>query len=281
MSVFPGAMVRNEGGEVGRIERVEPGSVLVRSSDGRAVYRFPMDLVEIMVREGDEKVATVSVSPDEVRQYEIDDKIDDAIDSEAAGGADNVIARPAAISDLPADGAAATEPGVGAGDEVARIPLVAESLEIEHRPLRLGTVRIHKGIQTGEQRVNVPIEREDIVVERIPANQFDASAPTAPDEIVIPLLEERLVVQKRQVITEYVRIRKRPVIEERAVSETLRREYVEVERRRADADPTGEEPPRGRAEAESTTPVSTTRKRASRKRGTRKSNTRARGTLEA
>jgi uncharacterized protein (TIGR02271 family) len=49
------------------------------------------------------------------------------------------------------------------------------------------------------------------------------------DWLVIPVMEEVLVVRKQLMLTEEVRVRTRRVTEEREVRETVRRERVELE----------------------------------------------------
>jgi hypothetical protein len=49
------------------------------------------------------------------------------------------------------------------------------------------------------------------------------------DWLVVPVMEEVLVVRKQLMLKEEVRIRRRPVTEPREVRETLRRERVELE----------------------------------------------------
>ena len=46
--------------------------------------------------------------------------------------------------------------------------------------------------------------------------------------LVIPIVEEELVVTQRQVIREEVRIRKRQVVVEQQVSDTVKREQLDI-----------------------------------------------------
>ena len=118
-----------------------------------------------------------------------------------------------------------------ARDEI-RVPVLEERLEVGTRPIELGEVRLHKTIELFEQVARQPILREDVIVERVEMHQ-ELDAPAEPhmdgDWFVVPIMEEVLVVQKRLVLKEEVRIKKRQVTEEYEVREQLRREHLDVE----------------------------------------------------
>jgi uncharacterized protein (TIGR02271 family) len=112
--------------------------------------------------------------------------------------------------------------------DTLRLPLAAEELEVQTQPVSLGKIHVHKGVETLEQHLTIPISREEAIVERIAPEDYDATAPTGPDELIIPVVEEKIVFEKRAVVKEYIRIRKRRVQEEQEVRGTVRREFVEV-----------------------------------------------------
>ena len=118
-----------------------------------------------------------------------------------------------------------------AKDEI-RVPVLEERLDVGTRPVELGEVRLHKTIELFEQVARQPILREDVIVERVEMHQ-ELDAPAEPhmdgDWFVVPIMEEVLVVQKRLVLKEEVRIKKRQVTEEYEVREQLRREHLDVE----------------------------------------------------
>ena len=96
------------------------------------------------------------------------------------------------------------------------------------QPVQRGIVRLHKGIETTEQVLTVPVSYEEVVIDHIPAAQYDAAAPLGADETIIPIFEERLVVETRRVITEYLRVRKRVVTRQQEVRGPVRREVITV-----------------------------------------------------
>ncbi len=82
--------------------------------------------------------------------------------------------------------------------------------------------------------MSVPLSHQEVTVEHFPATQYDPSAMSNPNDTIIPVTEEQLVVEKRQVVVEYIRVRKTTVTTQQEVCETVRREYVEVREQRQD-----------------------------------------------
>jgi uncharacterized protein (TIGR02271 family) len=113
-----------------------------------------------------------------------------------------------------------------------RIPLVEEELIPEKRWVDLGELRIHKFVDTREELIREAVTRDDLLVERVPVNQpLEAPLDTRVEDdwLVIPIMEEVLVVQKRLMLKEEVRIRKRQVTETQELHETVRSERAEIE----------------------------------------------------
>lgn len=132
--------------------------------------------------------------------------------------------------------AGATRPGdqllaTDHGDEL-HIPVAEERLIVGKQLVDLGELRIHKRVERREERARQQVTRDDLQVERVAINrQIDAPLePRMEDEwLVIPIMEEVLVVEKRLMLTEEVRIRKRQLTEEQEVRDLLRYERIELE----------------------------------------------------
>ncbi len=75
----------------------------------------------------------------------------------------------------------------------------------------------------------VPRRREEVNVERVSVNEPASEAEIGEDEVVIPIVEEEIVVQKRPVVREEIRVRKGVIEEEEVFEADLRKEEVEVE----------------------------------------------------
>jgi uncharacterized protein (TIGR02271 family) len=136
----------------------------------------------------------------------------------------------------PAGAPAANEAPAANQDEVIlRIPVAVEELVAQKRPVVRSIVHVHKGVAAVEERFTVPLYHEEAIIERIPLDHYDRNAPANPNEAIIPIVEERLVVRKESVIKEYLRVRKTLVAEQQEVYDTVRHEFVQVTERQADA----------------------------------------------
>lgn len=112
------------------------------------------------------------------------------------------------------------------------IQVVEEVARITKREVETGRVRLHKTVREVEEPVEVVLRQEELEVERVPVGRVVPEAP-APrqegDTTVIPVLEEVLVVEKRLLLKEELRIRRKAT--ERTAREVvrLRKEEVTVE----------------------------------------------------
>lgn len=110
------------------------------------------------------------------------------------------------------------------------VQLKEEQIKVGKRQVEAGGVRLRKVVRT--ETVNQPIElkREEIVIERVPANQAGAvSSDFADEEIYVPLRREEAVVSKEARVREEVRVGKREQSKQENISETIRKEDVEIE----------------------------------------------------
>jgi uncharacterized protein (TIGR02271 family) len=113
-------------------------------------------------------------------------------------------------------------------DEV-RVQRTEEELRVGTRERKAGSIRVRKRVRTDHERIEVPTRHEEISVERVPVEGEASEAEIGEDEVVIPVTEEEVVVHKRPVAKEEVRIRKDVVEDTEVVEEDVRREEVEVE----------------------------------------------------
>jgi uncharacterized protein (TIGR02271 family) len=109
-----------------------------------------------------------------------------------------------------------------------------EELRVGTSEREAGRVRLRKHVVEDNVTQKVPLRREDVRVEREPitdANAGDAMSGPAisEEEHEVVLHEEEAVVQKRAVPKERVRLDKDTHVEERQVSDTIRREEIEVD----------------------------------------------------
>ena len=109
-----------------------------------------------------------------------------------------------------------------------------EELRVGKASRESGRARLRKYVVTEQVQQTVPVQREEVRVEREPitdANVGDATDGPAisEEEHEVILHEEEVVVEKRAVPKERVRLDKDTVIEDQTVSEQVRKEQIEAE----------------------------------------------------
>jgi uncharacterized protein (TIGR02271 family) len=122
--------------------------------------------------------------------------------------------------------------GVASGSPLV-LPVIEEAIEVHTSPVETGRVRVRKVVHEREEVVDPPLLRDEVVVERVPINRViegPASVRSEEGTLIIPLLEEVLVVEKRLLLKEELRITKRRVETHTPQRVTLRREEAAVER---------------------------------------------------
>jgi uncharacterized protein (TIGR02271 family) len=119
-------------------------------------------------------------------------------------------------------------------DNVQVIPIVEEVLDVQKRQVKTGGVRISKTVREQEEHIAEPVWQEEVSVERVAINRVvDGPVPTVRTEgdvMIVPLLEETLVVRKQLMLKEELRITKRRIAEQSSRKMILRREEARVER---------------------------------------------------
>lgn len=119
-------------------------------------------------------------------------------------------------------------------DREMRIPVVEEQLDVDKRPVDRGRVLVRKGVVTEQQSVDVPLREEEVRVERHRVDDTLADRDLPADafqdvEIDIPVRGEEADVTKRAVVREEVDITKDVREKNKRVSDTVRREQINVE----------------------------------------------------
>jgi uncharacterized protein (TIGR02271 family) len=109
-----------------------------------------------------------------------------------------------------------------------------EELQVGTETRERGRARLRKYVTTETQQVTVPVQREEVRVEREPITDANLDAATSgpaisEEEHEVTLREEEVVVDKRAVPKERVRLDTETVTEERQVSEEVRKEQIQVE----------------------------------------------------
>jgi uncharacterized protein (TIGR02271 family) len=120
-------------------------------------------------------------------------------------------------------------------------PTTDQAMTRSEEELRVGTtqrergrVRLRKYVTTEQVTQTVPVQREEVRLEREPITDANLDAATSgpaisEEEHEITLHEETPVVEKRVVPRERVRLDTDTVTEQRQVGEEVRKEQLEVE----------------------------------------------------
>jgi uncharacterized protein (TIGR02271 family) len=109
-----------------------------------------------------------------------------------------------------------------------------EELRVGTQTRERGRVRLRKYVVTEQVTQTVPVQREEVRVEREPITEANLDAATAgpaisEEEHELTLHEQTPVVEKRAVPRERVRLDTETVADQRQVSEEVRKEQVQVE----------------------------------------------------
>ena len=139
--------------------------------------------------------------------------------------------QPASAVSAATAGTAAATTETATDKDTIEVPLTEEQLRVGKRTVDAGQVRLRKIVRT--EIVNQPVEirHEDVVIERIAAGEVRSGAVNTDfkEEVIdVPLTREEVVVQKDAKVTGAVRLHKTAEAETQNVSETLRKEDVEV-----------------------------------------------------
>jgi uncharacterized protein (TIGR02271 family) len=120
-------------------------------------------------------------------------------------------------------------------------PTTDDAMTRSEEELRVGTtqrergrVRLRKYVTTEQVTQTVPVQREELRVEREPITDANLDAATSgpaisEEEHEVTLHEETPVVEKRAVPKERVRLDTETVTDQRQVSEEVRKEQIEVD----------------------------------------------------
>ncbi len=118
------------------------------------------------------------------------------------------------------------------GDGSVTVPLMEETLRVTKREVVTGGVRLVKRVTEREETVDEPLLRESVRVERVPINRLVAETPGSRQEgdtLIVPILEEVLVVEKRLMLMEEVRITRTRTEVREPQTVTLRSEEAVIE----------------------------------------------------
>jgi uncharacterized protein (TIGR02271 family) len=121
--------------------------------------------------------------------------------------------------------------------ESIHVPLIEENLNISKREVTYKEATLIKEPVTEMKTVEVPVTHEELIVERRPpteatTSQDELKSPvTTKEEIKIPLKKEEIEVRKEPYVKEEIVIKKRRVAETKTITEEVKGESYNNERR--------------------------------------------------
>ncbi len=125
-----------------------------------------------------------------------------------------------------------SRPLMEADDGSVTVPVMEEMLRVTKREVVTGGVRLVKRVTEREETVDEALLRSDVQVERVPINRMVTEAPPSRQEgdtLIVPILEEVLVVEKRLMLKEEVRITRTQTEFHQPQVVTLRTEEAVIE----------------------------------------------------
>jgi uncharacterized protein (TIGR02271 family) len=115
----------------------------------------------------------------------------------------------------------------------ATVPVLEDRLHVGRQVVEAGAVRLRKEVDVQPAQVREQVATDVLDVQRVPVGRVVDAAPAVRhdgDVMVVPVVQERLVVRKVLVLVEELRVTRR-VEQSTATAEVpLRREHVRVER---------------------------------------------------
>ncbi|RJF73627.1 DUF2382 domain-containing protein [Deinococcus cavernae] len=113
-----------------------------------------------------------------------------------------------------------------------RLQLLEERLVVNKDRFKAGSVQIGKRVETHQETVQVPLTREEVVIERHAVSDGrpveGAVLGAASQTMTVELEAERANVSKQAYVTEEVSLGKRAVTETQTVTDTIGKEVLEV-----------------------------------------------------
>ncbi|MGI8587495.1 MAG: YsnF/AvaK domain-containing protein [Chloroflexia bacterium] len=127
--------------------------------------------------------------------------------------------------------------------ETLTVPVIEETLVPVKSWQDAGVIEVRKIVQTVTQELDVPLQYEEALVERVAVNRILAETEQLVpyqdgDTLIVPVVREELVVTKQRMLVEELRITKRVRSTTRHIAEPVQREEVEISHKGLEEHPT-------------------------------------------
>ena len=118
-------------------------------------------------------------------------------------------------------------------DQPQRIALAEEQLDLTKREVERGRIMVRTRVEERDEVAEIALRQGEVTVERVPLGVPVEAMPVAHEEggvLIIPVVEEQLVVTTRLILKEEIRITRRVHTEVVREPVTLRSQRVDIER---------------------------------------------------
>lgn len=106
-------------------------------------------------------------------------------------------------------------------------------MTVDKRLIETGRVRVHRSTKSRVERVDIALSSHTVEVRRVRIDKAVTEMPSVRatrKEIIIPVVEEVLVIEKRLILREEVHVRKKESVRRHVEDVTLRGQEATVER---------------------------------------------------
>ncbi len=114
------------------------------------------------------------------------------------------------------------------------IPVLEEQLKVSKKVIETARVSLSKTVHESIESFEIPLKEEEIVVKRVPKNELIDTMPAASrydgDVMIIPILKEVAVIEKRIMLVEEIHVSKKQTEKTETREVTLRKEEMNVTR---------------------------------------------------
>ena len=114
------------------------------------------------------------------------------------------------------------------------VPLVEEELNVRTRQVAKGSVRVEVTTETLHEEVPVVVSEDLVSITRVPIDRPVDAPPTVRtegDTMVVPIVDEVIIVQRQLVLKEEIHLRRESRSEKRVVPVARRRQRALIKRR--------------------------------------------------
>ncbi len=115
------------------------------------------------------------------------------------------------------------------------LPVIEERAVVRREIVETGRVRLTRRVHETDEEISVPVQHDEVEVERVPLNQTLPAGALPPanryegDTLIIPVVREVAVIETRLLLVEELRVTKRQITTQYTEPVHLRREEITVE----------------------------------------------------